>query len=397
MAFSIIIVLFNVYFLISGIKSFWRKNKTLNNKDIIILQRLFLYHQGISLIFSYYVLKFGGDATLYWFIYDKSMLSRPWFYYYGTGTNFMYFINYWLVKFFNINFYAGALMYGFIGYLGFVYLYLIIRKFTKGKIKFYSFNIFPLLLFLPNLNFWSSGIGKDSLIFFGIVLFLYCLFNYKQKIFTATFALVLIFYIRPHILLFLIISLFLAIILDSKLKIGHKIFMLITIISISSFTLNKVLEVTQIKELNSQSIERFSETRATRLTEGAGSGINTNNYSLPLKIFTFLYRPLFFDINGPLAIVASVENLLLLWLSLLFLFKLKPFRVFVAAPFQFKVVILFFLISSVVFSMTLGNLGIMLRAKIMVIPSFLVFIFWSVEYLNHQKLKKKIKIVIQNV
>jgi hypothetical protein len=78
----------------------------------------------------------------------------------------------------------------------------------------------------------------------------------------------------------------------------------------------------------------------------------------------------------------------LLCISITTLVKLKPFTVFKVAPFQIKTLLLFSLISSVAFSITLGNLGIMLRMKIMIVPSILIFIFWSVKYLRQKKMEK---------
>jgi hypothetical protein len=388
MIFNIVIILFNILFLTIGVNRWSAKEYGLNKNDIKVLKNLFIYHQVISVCFSFYITKFGGDALLYWFVNNKHDLDYSWTSYYGTGTMFLKFICYPLVKFFNISFFAGGLLFGFVGYLGFVYAYLIVRKFTKKTIVLYSLSIFPLLLFLPNLNFWSSGIGKDSLMFFAIMLFLYALFNYKRKFLWGIFALALIYHIRPPMALFLLLSVLIAGLLDSKLKVSYKVLLSIIMLGTSGLLYSSVLASVQIDKLNGESIEQFSESRTTNLSKDAGSGINTTDYPLPLKVFTFLYRPLFFDINGPLAIVASFENLLLLWLSLMMVFKLNIYIVFKNAPFQIKTLILYFIIASVSFSLILGNLGIMLRMKIMIVPSLLIFIFWCIAYLNHQKQKK---------
>lgn len=63
----------------------------------------------------------------------------------------------------------------------------------------------------------------------------------------------------------------------------------------------------------------FSDTRAESLG-ASGSGVDMSNYPLPLKLFTFWFRPLFIDAPGILGIITSVENLIYL---LLFLKVLK--------------------------------------------------------------------------
>jgi hypothetical protein len=75
---NIIIIFFNIFFWTAGINSFFGKRKGLDYNDVVILKRLFVYHQIISIVFSFYILKFGGDANLYWFINNQYDLNSPW-------------------------------------------------------------------------------------------------------------------------------------------------------------------------------------------------------------------------------------------------------------------------------------------------------------------------------
>lgn len=389
MIFNILIILFNFLFPTLIINKWRQKKYGLNEKDIIILKRLFIFHQIISLIFSFYITKYGGDALLYWFISNPKGLNNTWTSYYGTGTTFLQFICYPLVKYLNISFYIGGLLFGILGFLGLAYIYLIVRKFTKNHIILYSYSFFPLLLFLPNLHFWSSGIGKDSIMFFGLMVFLNALFQFKKKFIWGVLALILIYHIRPPMSFFLLASAFIAVFIDSKLQAGYKIALSVLMLSSLALLYNKVLSSVNIDKLDKDSIEQYSTTHIANLSKDSNSGVNTEKYPLPLKIFTFLYRPLFFDINGPLAIVASFEDLLLLWLSLFMIFKLKLYAIFKKAPFQIKTLMLYFIIASVAFSLILSNLGIMLRMKIMVEPALLIFLFWSIVYTKINTPKSK--------
>ena len=42
---------------------------------------------------------------------------------------------------------------------------------------FKGYYLFPLLFYMPNLHFWSCGVGKDTLLFFCIGLFSYGWYN----------------------------------------------------------------------------------------------------------------------------------------------------------------------------------------------------------------------------
>ena len=55
--------------------------------------------------------------------------------------------------------------------------------------------------------------------------------------------------------------------------------------------------------------------RATELTK-ATSGVDITSYSLPVQVFTFLYRPLFFDAPGLLGLIVSFENVFYLLITL---------------------------------------------------------------------------------
>jgi hypothetical protein len=125
--------------------------------------------------------------------------------------------------------------------------------------------------------------------------------------------------------------------------------------------------------------------------ETTGSSVDISSYPLPLKIFTFLFRPLFFDASGILGLVASAENLILFILTFKF-FKLNPFKMFKKGPMLFKNMMIFLIMGSISFSLILGNLGIMLRQKNMFMPSLIFIILWSVSYAQERKLTAKHKL-----
>jgi hypothetical protein len=389
MSFGDIIVFVTIlFFWLKGIEYIFKASNGFSSGEIRFLQQLFAYHLCISLFFSYYVSKSGGDALPYWFISSRYSTNVPWLTYFKTGTSFILFINYPLVKFLNISFYFGGLLYSLFGYLSFVYLYAIVRKFIKKPLKVFALPIFPYILFIPNLHFWSSGIGKDSLSLFATMLFFYSLFDLRQKWFGLIFAIILTYYIRPHIALFLMLSAVGAIIIDGKMKIAYKVIIAIVMIVAVGVVLDKVLVFLKVDQLNSESITQLAEASSGKLSKDAGSSINTANASFPFKIFTFLFRPLFFDINGFMALIISFENLLMLSLTILMV-RFRALKYFLKSPVTIKAMLIFFVICSVAFSMMLSNLGIMIREKIPVIFCLIVLILW---YANSEQNMKRVKV-----
>tara|TARA_R100000988_G_C3940548_1_gene135992 strand:- start:16 stop:582 length:567 start_codon:yes stop_codon:yes gene_type:complete len=175
--------------------------------------------------------------------------------------------------------------------------------------------------------------------------------------------------------------------LDGNLKIYHKIFIgsVFLIAFISLF--DNIMAFLRIEDLNIESLDQFSDDKVSKLSRShTGSTIDISSYPYPLKIFTFLYRPLFFDINGVLAIVASFENLLLLILTWK-LFRVNPIKIFNAGNYLVKSLFLFLIIGTLSFSLILGNLGIMLRQKNMFIPALLFICLWAFSYTTEKKLQ----------
>lgn len=385
---NILVLIINILWFAYGIERVFKRRHNLSNKEIRFLKLQFFFHQFMSIVFGIYILKNGGDAMGYWAQGGRLDISNSWVSYFRPGTFFIVFITFPFTRYFNMQFFFGGLMFGLIGFLGFAYSYIIVRKFTKRPIVLYSFPIFPYLLFLPNLNFWTSGIGKDSLSFFAIMLFFYCLFNVKEKWFWGLFSLFVIYYIRPHIALFLLVSAFCAIIIDRKIKAGIKIVLIVFMLASTAFLFSKVMVFLRLDEVSADDLEQFSNAKTTYLSK-AGSAVNMASYPLPLKVFTILYRPLFIDSPNLLGLITSIENFVLLWLTLLVLFKYKGVKAFLAAPFPIKTMVVFLLISSLAFSYVFSNLGIMQREKTQIIMCLLIFAYWAMSYDIEQKMKQR--------
>jgi hypothetical protein len=358
------------------------------------LNRLFYFHFFIAIIFNFYVQANGGDAVKYWELPKSGTFDDVWFLVVNQkASSFMYLINYFPSNTLELSFFTVNMIYAFFGYLGFIYLY---RTFTEilsdcallNTIRIAGFKLFPLLLFLPNLHFWSAGIGKDAILFFCIMAFTYSLIDLKKRKYLLVFALVLSVLIRPHITLFLLVAFGIGYLLDGRLKVYQKVLIFLVFV-IGMYTIfDYVVQTIQLESLEISSIEEFTNTRVSNLSEArTGSGVDTTTYPIPLKIFTFLYRPLFFDINGVMAILASIENFILLIFTVFVLYN-RPFRAFKKANFLLKGIVVYFLLGTISFSLILGNLGIMLRQKNMFVPLILLFGIWVIYTNRMHKMKQ---------
>jgi hypothetical protein len=112
--------------------------------------------------------------------------------------------------------------------------------------------------------------------------------------------------------------------------------------------------------------------------QDGGGGIDISSMSLPMQLFTYLFRPLPFEASNFLSLAASLDNLLLLCVFLLGVYGfLKSFKYKRNTPEHNKSLLWIFSISSwLILSVTTSNLGISIRQKWMFAP-ILIFLFIS--------------------
>ncbi len=361
--------------------------------DYKFLNQIFFFHFFIAILFHLYISNYGGDANFYWSFPKTSSFSDILILIKNkSASGVIYLINYIPSKVIGLSFFTGNMLYALLGYFGFIYLYRITKILFKersvfSEIKLFGVSVFPWIWFLPNLHFWSSGIGKDTILFFCIAIFVYSLCSPKKHWFLITISLLFSLLIRPHITLFLLVSFGLGYILDNKLKRYKKalVFLVFGLGLISIFSY--VIEFIQLESFETKAIEEYTSRKSSKLNQiASGSGVDVSTYPIPAKIATFLFRPFFFDINAILAIIASVENLILLLFSII-VFKNKPYVAFKKGSFLIKGIFIYFIIASIAFSLVLGNLGIMLRQKNMVIPMLIIFGLWVLYYNKSNKIK----------
>ncbi len=356
--------------------------KRLNKFEFKYLNILWVYH----LIFGVYVAMFvATDARGYWFLAKE--ISWEFFLYNITsskGTNFMYAIHYFPANLLGLSYFSGTMLYTFIGFIGISCFYFLATKLIPYNSSFAGLKLFPLLFFFPNLHFWSVAAGKDTLVIFAIGVFSYL--YYLKKNLLLIIPSLLIFAVRPHVFMFLVLSFGFIYIFSSSIEGFKKVTFSLLLFSIAIFVLPTILDYAKIEEINVEQLSNFAIKKTSGLSRShTDSSVDISSYSFPVKIFTFLYRPFFFDINGLPALLASFENLLLLLLTIK-IFRNKLQKSFKSSPILIKGLVIFLVLGTLSFSQILGNLGIMLRMRNMFLPGMILFILWSLSY------QKKIKV-----
>ncbi len=364
---------------IIGIVTLAQKFRDVSVKFVGLFALIGIAHLFFTFIYYFYTLNNVADSIGYYrrvlYLFDN------WGETFGQGTTFIYFTLYPLVKFLGLTYFGSFFIYSFFGLFGLYFLLKNLDTYKRramDKLVRYS----PML---PNIHFWSVALGKDSLIFFGIS-FLAYLYLFKKKWFLYIFPILLVAFIRLHVLFFIVLSFgFTQLFLNKKLKLFYKIaasvFLLTALYILFPYLIARV-GFTETESLISQ-FEALENTKV----EG-GTSIDMTNQNLLVKWLSYMFRPLFFDANSPLLIISSMENSL--WVILFFnIFrkirtKIKPS---LKSYFWFSFSSIFTL--SIPSAYILINLGIAVRQKTMVFP-FLMIVFFILfnSYKNHAYAQK---------
>ena len=145
------------------------------------------------------------------------------------GGNFVKMISYYLIKIFNFD-YFSRILYLEVGTFGFLLLASLIQnKFNQNK--FWNY-ILVLSLCIPTLNLFTTHIGKDSLMFFAICLFIWSIDNlnrnYKKYI-TLFLAILIMSFTRLHLAvpILFVFSLFFPFIVENLSKKEKQIYFIL--------------------------------------------------------------------------------------------------------------------------------------------------------------------------
>ncbi len=345
---------------------------------------LFAYHTFFFIAYYLYALSTTSDSFEYYSKTLNHFRGANWFDYYGNGTVFVEFIAYPFIHGFGLSYEAIMLLFSLFGYIGFFYFYLFLTESTQYRHKLWGIDFLLLLLFLPNMHFWTVSFGKGSIMFMGLGLFFYGLKKVSKRWLILFLGALILYHVRAHVFLIAMLAISIAVFTTSKgLSFPQKVFLLIIAIATISPALSTFLEYAKLDDLSGDSTSAFLEHRGSDLSK-ATSGVNINNYNQVQKIFAFLFRPLFFDAPGALGIFVSFENLFYLLIA----FKVISFS-FLKFIWQThwltKVAFLFFIGASVALAQISGNLGLAIRQKSQVMYLFFFVLLAYADYVYRTK------------
>lgn len=371
----LIIILFPLSALL--IESLYREKSLTERKTAVYLS---YWHYLLALAYYLYAVFNPSDSKQYFYKAFIGAKGPSWFNYYGVSTDFVDFLAFPFIHYLNFSYEAGMILFAWFGMIGFLLFYVVFLEAVKTRPTFFGYDLLTICLFVPNFHFWSSSIGKGSVVFLGFGLLFFGLSNPNKRFLLVLIGAIIIYHVRPHILFIILIAIAISYLFSSK-QITSAMRLFIVFLALIGFyyIAQDVLALTGIDE---EAIFEDSTTLSHRARElsKATSGVDINSYSFQMKLFTFWFRPLFFDAPGALGWIVSFENLfyLLLLLKVLrgsfisFLFKSEPLV---------KSALITFLGVSMALAQLSGNLGLAMRQKSQVM---ILILFVVIKFLDHR-------------
>lgn len=343
-----------------------------NNYKIV----LFFYHLFFSIVaYNIRITRGISDSHFYW-AQNINIQSHSWLDFADYGANFILFINYPLIKL-GLPFLAGFFIYGIIGYLG-ILKWIEFSEKVLGEIYFKGFNVLPILFFLPNLHYWTASLGKEPIVFFAIAVIFNFIVDFKSNLFLVVLASILLLIIRPHVAFLLLFSVLITLLFQRKYTLKNKIKLLVPSISLFLILVYMVFQLALIRTW-SWNYLLYSNDYSILSFRKSGSYVPMLDYNFAYKLFSFNFRPLFYDSNTIWSLFASFENCftLIMFSSALFI-AVRYFNK-IYFPEWSQVVLLFTLVFSLVYIQRYANLGIFMRTKIMFQPFMMVSIIYIIK------------------
>ena len=312
----------------------------------------------------------------------------------------------------NSSFFATSFLTACFSYLGIWKLYRLFNILYPGNAKILAY----LMLFLPSLIFWGSGIMKDSYVL-GSTCWITYNFYHIMIIRKRIILHILIFALNLFIILntkaYVLLSLIPGMLLwvnseylrnvkGGLSKIVIIPFLIITIGIGGYYAISNLSKLMGVYGDIDSTIEKAKITQEDLLRE---EQYGSNNYNLgkidgsilgmvalaPVAIFTAIYRPLFWEIGSPIMVISVLENTILLIMSLYLLLSVRPFKlikIILSNP-----IILYSFVFSLLFAFGVGiagtNFGALVRYKVPLIPFYFPMIYLIFKLNKNLKFNKK--------
>lgn len=334
-------------------------------RDVLWVTLIFIWHTLFSFVYYLFSLTNTADAKTY---YQTSIYADSYSFY--PGSHFINFLTSLFSLRIDANYLNTTLIYNLFGSIGLTLLFLSIRKY----LNYLSWS-WVLILFIPSMSFWSSGLGKDAISFMACCLFIFAITTSTRPTLLMALAFFSMFMVRPHVAAMFLVSYIVYFIIKSKTHISIKVITL-PVIAIGLFlSLSFVQQYIGLEDASLDGLSTYVDDRQS-FNQGGGSSLDIASMSYPMQMFTYIFRPLPFEAHSAFALVTSIENTVLLISFLYIVLKSKfNFRPFFWGENLWLLSYAF--LTCTMLAITTANLGIATRQKWMFMPVLIYLLIYT--------------------
>ena len=427
------LILVPIYFSLLISISNWIKKKNIskNPEYKYLTKGLILKLIGVTLFCLVYIIIYGGGDTTNYFLGSRAMVKLLYqnfnrgiamignlysvhnnysFFNSETGwpPHYMYkdertFIVSRITTIFYIlsggSFLVTSFLTAAFSYIGIWKLFILFKRIFKCNSK----HLFLIIICMPSLLFWGGGIMKDSYVLGSscwATYNFYKIFVTRNKIMLNILLLIMNFTLLINIKSYVAISLLPGFILwlysnnlksikNRALKFAIAPFLILVFSGLSISFLNN-LDVIGLAEYQNidQTIEQAQVIQQDLLRE---EQYGSNNYNIgtldgslsgmlkvaPRAVGTAIFRPFIWESRNPIMIFSGLENLILIFTSLLLIIKINPIRFFKLIFSEPLLVHCFIFVLLFAFGVGIAstNFGALVRYRIPLIPFFYTMLY----------------------
>ena len=274
-------------------------------------------------------------------------------------------------------------------------------------------------LFVPSVFFWGSGLLKDTFTLSALGFFVsgaYGMLITNKGVLKGLFTMILagfvIVSIKPYILVGLVPSIILWMIFKFIKKIDVStlrtialpLMLLVGIISgyaflqimgdsLQEYKLDSFLDKAAVNQKDLKSDYHNGNSFDIGEFDPSVQGISSKFF---IATFSTIYRPMIFEVNNTVMLLSSIENLLILFLTLRVLWYIRVYRFFkyigshhlLIFAFSFSILFAFFI------GLSTSNFGALVRYKIPCIPFYIASLY-IIRYLHSKYLEEQNAMKVQ--
>lgn len=335
---------------------------------------LYVWHTAMCVAVIYLVSLIGGDETTYYEagvtgITWNGLIVEP-----GIGTMFVNYITMLMVQYLLFSFISTFLVFNAFGTIGLIIMVGNYRELGRNT----RFPMLPWIwvaMLLPGLSFWTCSIGKDGIALIATSLFVLGSMCGRRRTSVLILSVVLMFLVRPHMALPMIISWSILYAIQKRIGFGSMVMTGLIVMVGLYFIAPFIAAKLGLPDLSLESIQSYSELRELDIDRRDDAAFWLTK-PVPLRIWMTMFFPSVLSAQGPFEMAVALENLVLLAFAAILVWKSR----FMTRIFREDIHLWVYLFAAwVELGAFMYNSGLAARQKWMFAP---ILIFLSLKYIG---------------